>query len=94
MEPSEARKAFLKLSYSKFKNMPMYLEWAPEDTLTENQKSTEKVHKKEEVKPEVPETAKSNDDDGDDDEEPEENTTIFVKNLNFETTDENLKKVR
>ena len=30
-EASEARKAFRQLAYSKFKNQPIYLEWAPVD---------------------------------------------------------------
>ena len=30
-EPSEARSAFRGLAYSKFKNQPIYLEWAPEN---------------------------------------------------------------
>jgi len=30
-EPTEARKAFRQLAYSKFKNQPIYLEWAPEN---------------------------------------------------------------
>lgn len=32
LEPSEARIAFKKLAYTKFKNLPLYLEWAPENT--------------------------------------------------------------
>ena len=32
VEPSEARKAFKKLAYTKFKYVPLYLEWAPEKT--------------------------------------------------------------
>lgn len=32
LEPSEAKKAFSKLAYSKFKDLPLYLEWAPENT--------------------------------------------------------------
>lgn len=35
IEPSEARKAFNKLAYSKFKNMPLYLEWAPDNSLSD-----------------------------------------------------------
>lgn len=31
LEPSEARVAFRKLAYSKFKHLPLYLEWAPEN---------------------------------------------------------------
>jgi multiple RNA-binding domain-containing protein 1 len=30
-EPSEARAAFRRIAYSKFKNQPIYLEWAPDD---------------------------------------------------------------
>lgn len=32
LESSEAKKAFSKLAYTKFKNLPLYLEWAPENT--------------------------------------------------------------
>lgn len=32
LEPTEARTAFRKLAYSKFKDLPLYLEWAPENT--------------------------------------------------------------
>ncbi|EDW00109.1 probable RNA-binding protein 19 [Drosophila grimshawi] len=34
-DPSEARQAFKKLAYSKFKNVPLYLEWAPEHTFNQ-----------------------------------------------------------
>lgn len=32
LEPTEARAAFKRLAYSKFKNLPLYLEWAPDGT--------------------------------------------------------------
>lgn len=32
IEPSEARTAFRNLAYTKFKHLPLYLEWAPENT--------------------------------------------------------------
>lgn len=35
--PAEARNAFKNLAYSKFKNIPLYLEWAPVDTFDESQ---------------------------------------------------------
>lgn len=79
LEPSEAKAAFTKLAYSKFKNMPLYLEWAPKDSLSAPSKTVQITTK---VVEEVEE-----------DEEPEEGTTIFVKNLNFETTDEALREV-
>lgn len=32
LAPTEARSAFKKLAYSRFKNLPLYLEWAPDNT--------------------------------------------------------------
>lgn len=32
LDSSEAKKAFSKLAYTKFKNLPLYLEWAPDNT--------------------------------------------------------------
>lgn len=32
LDSSEAKKSFSKLAYTKFKNLPLYLEWAPENT--------------------------------------------------------------
>ena len=34
LEPAEARAGFKKLAYTKFGDMPLYLEWAPVDTFT------------------------------------------------------------
>lgn len=92
MEPSEARKAFTKLAYSKFKNAPLYLEWAPENSfktppnpenIQKNQDTEEKQETKEEVKKDESES---------EDEEPEEDTTLYVKNISFDTTEEMLRK--
>lgn len=91
LEPSEARKAFTCLAYTKFKNVPLYLEWAPENSLTERKeplqsKNEESENKIEEVKEEINEKEEI-------EEECEPDTTLFVKNLNFQTTDEELRKV-
>ena len=40
LDPSEARTAFTKLAYTKFKHLPLYLEWAPEDTFVTQKTST------------------------------------------------------
>ncbi|CAH1966721.1 unnamed protein product [Acanthoscelides obtectus] len=91
LEPSEAKKAFTRLAYSKFKNAPLYLEWAPENSLIEKVQQSEKEndHDKRIVQEEV--EAQSGDAE-EDEEEPEPDTTLFVKNLNFKTTDEDLRK--
>ncbi|KAH8270700.1 hypothetical protein KR044_006657 [Drosophila immigrans] len=93
-EPSEARKAFKKLAYSKFKNVPLYLEWAPEHTFTKTLNGEAIIPKTEpkqeaeakpepEVKHEEEKKAAAMAEDAQD--EPEADTTIFLRNLNFKT---------
>lgn len=91
-DPSEARKAFKKLAYSKFKHVPLYLEWAPENVLKEESKEDEvkpeKTEEKlEDVEVKDPKAQQLKEDDDEDDTPPEPNTTLFIKNLNFETSD-------
>lgn len=78
-EDSEARTAFRSLAYRKFKHVPLYLEWAPEGCL-EAAAVTEAAN------------AKAAEEDGDDDGEDDGETgsTLFVKNLNFDTSDDDL----
>lgn len=86
--------------------MPLFLEWAPENCLKEvaNKPAKERIEKevqKKDLKDEEEnnesslrnEDVEKHDEEIEDEEEPEENTTIFVKNLNFETSDEGLRKV-
>lgn len=96
-DPSEARKAFKKLAYSKFKHVPLYLEWAPENTFKSNGDSTKKaavptvipttpaivkiVEKPKQYESEIIEEEV-------DDTPPEENTTLFIRNLNFLTVED------
>ena len=81
-EPSEARRGFKALAYTRFQNTPLYLEWAPEKAL-----SPREFVKKEE-KEEKPSTKEEEEEDT----PPEPDTTLFVKNLNFETTEDSLKE--
>ncbi|XP_036318086.1 probable RNA-binding protein 19 [Rhagoletis pomonella] len=48
-DPSEAKQAFKKLAYSKFKNVPLYLEWAPEQTFTTTLNGEPIIPKQEEI---------------------------------------------
>lgn len=113
VEPAEARTAFKRLAYSRFKNLPLYLEWAPEDTFTSSSKETDER----ETKPGIVscekyeiywkffvskfnswpllESSKNENLSVSDgfDEEPEPETTLFIKNLNFETTEDAIKRV-
>ncbi|EEB14728.1 RNA binding motif protein, putative [Pediculus humanus corporis] len=101
-EPSEARIAFRRLSYSKFKHVPLYLEWAPEKVFSTEAKPVEKIEKtcNENLESEKStnqnqsaenETQKTT---GTIEEQrvPEEGTVIFVKNLNFATNESSLRK--
>ena len=113
-EPSEARKAFTKLAYTKYKHLPLYLEWAPDNTFTaplaerNKPKDTGTDTKRKEKVEMVPEESgkqpepqaepakdanKPSKEESEDEDEPEPDTTLFVKNINFSTTEEQLKKV-
>ncbi|KAG5681099.1 hypothetical protein PVAND_010565 [Polypedilum vanderplanki] len=103
VDPSEARKAFKKLAYSKFKHLPLYLEWAPENVFrtevekkneivnnqTENAEENTKIVENNEEKEEIREKYNEEEDDT----LPEDNTTLFIKNLSVETTEEKIKEV-
>ena len=83
-EPLNARTAFKKLAYTSFKHLPLYLEWAPIGALTEKQlHSAKKVAESSDDK-KAAEVVSS---------EPGEQCTVFVKNVNFSTTDEALKDI-
>ena len=110
LEPSEARKAFAKLAYTKFKHLPLYLEWAPDnsfstppadrtkatnvnpDEKTEKQETGNAIKQVEKSSENVNEENKVNKNvESEDEEESEPDTTLFVKNINFATTEEQLK---
>uniref|UniRef100_F7FBF8 Probable RNA-binding protein 19 n=1 Tax=Monodelphis domestica TaxID=13616 RepID=F7FBF8_MONDO len=116
LEPLEARRGFTSLAYSKFHDVPLYLEWAPigvfsshpspkkeqgdepggkEATQSEagpDGETTEEAEKRAAVAPEKKLDAPSEEDDDDDDEEGLPGCTLFIKNLNFSTTEETLKE--
>lgn len=109
LEPSEARLAFLKLAYTKYKYLPLYLEWAPDNSFTtppvrknkavdttepSNLKDNKEVNERtEELSKDVNDTNKTSKEESEDEDEPEPDTTLFVKNVNFATTEEQLKTV-
>ena len=81
LEPTEARSAFRKLAYSKLNDTPLYLEWAPVDMFSKG-------------KPSASSSAESKDETGagGQHDQPEPNAVLFVKNLNFATTDDVLRR--
>ncbi|XP_028400283.1 probable RNA-binding protein 19 isoform X2 [Dendronephthya gigantea] len=80
---SSAAKAFEKLAYTKFNNVPLYLEWAPADVFDVEQPSEatdEKVNESDNEK-------------GSDSDKEADGHVIFVKNLNFDTKEDSLKEL-
>ncbi|XP_015261415.1 PREDICTED: probable RNA-binding protein 19 [Gekko japonicus] len=108
LEPTEAKRAFTKLAYSKFRHVPLYLEWAPMGVFSgpgkkqpdtsggkkegETQLGTEN-HEDGEAKTKPEETRMEEEEDDEDEEESIPGCTLFIKNLNFSTTEETLKEV-
>ncbi|XP_077377451.1 putative RNA-binding protein 19 [Festucalex cinctus] len=89
LEPTEAKRAFTRLAYSKFHHVPLYLEWAPMGVFVAAEPAPVKVKGVEEEKQQKEEK--------DEDEEEEEDecvagSTLFIKNLNFSTTEETLQE--
>ncbi|KAI1291964.1 putative RNA-binding protein 19 [Halotydeus destructor] len=77
-ERTEAKIAFKKLAYSNFKQQPLYLEWAPANLF--RSPSEEQAQDK---------TVQSDPGDGNKSgAEPGEGCSLFVKNISFETNDE------
>lgn len=110
LEPSEARKAFTKLAYTKFKHLPLYLEWAPDNSFINKLSKSDKSKSKNDLKNKLEEAPvetkgvgkedelnknqdKNKEIENENDDEPEPDTTIFVKNLNFSTSESTLKEV-
>ncbi|KAI3824603.1 hypothetical protein L1987_06067 [Smallanthus sonchifolius] len=97
LEPGNARAAFKGLAYKRYKDAPLYLEWAPDDILSgdptavTDEKETPIVGEHE-TKRALLEQQLEGTTDADIDTERVESRSLFVKNLNFRTTDESLKK--
>uniref|UniRef100_A0A8D0AZ99 Probable RNA-binding protein 19 n=1 Tax=Sander lucioperca TaxID=283035 RepID=A0A8D0AZ99_SANLU len=89
LEPTEAKRAFTRLAYSKFRHIPLYLEWAPVGVFVAAKPEPEKDEAmKEEKKDE-----KEEEEEEEEEEESAPGSTLFIKNLNFSTTEEKLQEV-
>ncbi|KAM6575210.1 hypothetical protein CsatA_023537 [Cannabis sativa] len=97
LEPAEARAAFKGLAYKRYKDAPLYLEWAPANILSqiptpEGDEKTSAVVGERDVKRAILEQHVEGVSDVDADPDRVESRSLFVKNLNFKTTEESLKK--
>lgn len=92
LEQTEAKIAFQRLAYSKFKHLPLYLEWAPVETFTTkfDREQRDKLNEErklglvqkvtEQVQSKEPET----------EHDLQAVTSVFVKNVSFNTNDDAL----
>ncbi|XP_064024576.1 probable RNA-binding protein 19 isoform X2 [Pogoniulus pusillus] len=104
LEPSEAKQAFSRLAYTKFHSVPLYLEWAPMGVFISppTQKKTLEAPAKEDkaklLPGEAQEEEEEEEEEAEEEEEEEEEEesipgcTLFIKNLNFATTEDTLKE--
>lgn len=92
LEPSHAKAAFKRLAYSKFKHLPLYLEWAPLGALGKTEGARGEKEKDGESREEGGKVAEEG---GGNEAEAAEGQqyTVFVKNLNFATEENSLKEV-
>ncbi|TYJ13414.1 hypothetical protein E1A91_A10G050600v1 [Gossypium mustelinum] len=96
LEPAEARAAFKGLAYKRFKDAPLYLEWAPDNVLnkssaSEGDKKNNVAVGEHDVKRAILEQHVEGISDADIDPDRIESRSLFVKNINFKTTEESLK---
>ncbi|XP_071920921.1 uncharacterized protein [Coffea arabica] len=95
LEAAEARAAFRGLAYKRYKDAPLYLEWAPANILSQNASSSDgsddNVVGEHDVKKVLLEQQRGITD-ADVDPDRVESRSLYVKNLNFKTSDESLKK--
>ncbi|CAN6229503.1 unnamed protein product [Urochloa humidicola] len=96
VEASEAQHAFKKLLYTRYKDTPLYLEWAPENILSPTSAPVDGDEKNDVgerivIKDFVEQTVEGVSPE-EIDPDRVESRSVFVKNLNFKTTDELLSK--
>ncbi|KAL3523166.1 hypothetical protein ACH5RR_016000 [Cinchona calisaya] len=96
LEATEARAAFRGLAYKRYKDAPLYLEWAPGNILSHNVPSVDgsdnNIVGEHDAKRVLLEQQIGGLTDGDIDPDRVESRSLYVKNLNFKTSDESLKK--
>ncbi|XP_059921605.1 probable RNA-binding protein 19 [Gadus macrocephalus] len=96
LEPTEAKRAFMKLAYSKFQHIPLYLEWAPGGVFSAAPPTADVSTTSSAPAPQgdaaMKEKKKEEEEEEEEEEESVPGSTLFVKNLNFSTTEETLQE--
>ncbi|KAH7647285.1 RNA-binding domain [Cryptosporidium bovis] len=90
LEESSAKSAFKRISFKRFKGVPLYVEWAPINIfVSEKGKQINKDQESEYEKVD----GKIKTDDTEQNDDANNITHIFIKNLNFSTNDSSLERV-
>lgn len=94
LEAAEARAAFKGLAYKRYKDAPLYLEWAPGNILSPDTTSDrgEQKNVEQNIKSIILEQCVEGMLEEEIDSDRVESRSVFVKNLNFKTSDESLRK--
>ncbi|CAN1150822.1 Multiple RNA-binding domain-containing protein 1 [Linum perenne] len=97
LQPSDARAAFRGLAYKRYKDAPLYLEWAPADILSPSATSkgdytNNTAVDEDDVKRTILEQTIQGTSETDIDPDRTESRSLYVKNLNFKTSDDSLKQ--
>ena len=90
LESNEARRAFQGLAYKRYRHVPLYVEWAPKDifkTSKKNELGDDDDDDDDDRTTKFNKETSSKDDDVEEDPE-EKSKVLFVKNIDFSTTDE------
>lgn len=95
LEAAEARAAFKRMAYKRYKDSPLYLEWPPADVLCSHQKLEKTESGNTVSEPDkrlLLENALGGTMEDEIDPDRVESRSLYVKNLNFQTTNETLQK--
>lgn len=87
LESNEARRAFQGLAYKRYRHVPLYVEWAPKDIFKTSKKNELGDDDDDDDRTTKFNKETSNKDDVEEDPE-EKSKVLFVKNIDFATTDE------
>lgn len=87
LESNEARRAFQGLAYKRYRHVPLYVEWAPKDIFKTSKKNELGDDDDDDDRTTKFNKETSNKDDVEEDPE-EKSNVLFVKNIDFATTDE------
>lgn len=94
LQPNDAKRAFRHLAFRKFLHVPLYLEWTPSSVFSSpfspssSSPAAPVLSVHEPVEPERTEVKEERETERD----REESSTVFVKNLSFDTTQEGLQR--